>query len=317
MPAGAQSHFNEIFATLITPSRRSFVSQEERALLAIPGGAQNRAALERHAAKYFWIENSYAGPKYLSASDFRKKLLSLQRVKTKSAATQLKFSYRFSPELRTLRQIIDYCATWQDERKALVFKNISLAGLVLREVARRLGQPADSLYYLGLAEIKGLRSLADLPALMPVLQERRKGCLIVIQGPSDKIISGPDYRRLLAGRQRLLKDEVITEQDLHGTVANTGTARGRVRLIKNLASLQKFRSGEILVASMTRPEYMSAIKKAAAIVTDEGGITCHAAIIARELNIPCVIGTKVATQVLKDGLIAEVRANHGLVRVIK
>ena len=67
---------------------------------------------------------------------------------------------------------------------------------------------------------------------------------------------------------------------------------------------------------MTRPEYVTAMKKAAAIVTDEGGITCHAAIVARELGIPCIIGTKVATKTLKDGEMVEVRANHGYVRVI-
>ncbi len=59
------------------------------------------------------------------------------------------------------------------------------------------------------------------------------------------------------------------------------------------------------------------IKKAAAIVTNEGGITCHAAIVSRELGIPCIIGTKIATEVLKDGDMVEVNANHGVVTVIK
>ena len=67
---------------------------------------------------------------------------------------------------------------------------------------------------------------------------------------------------------------------------------------------------------MTTPDYVPAMRKASAVVTDEGGITCHAAIFSREINKPCVIGTKFATQVLKDGDIVEVDADNGIVRKI-
>ena len=82
-------------------------------------------------------------------------------------------------------------------------------------------------------------------------------------------------------------------------------------------SIEKFQEGEILVASMTRPEYIPSMKKAIAFITDEGGITCHAAIIAREMKKPCVIGTKIGTKVLKDGDLVEVDANIGVIRIIK
>lgn len=78
----------------------------------------------------------------------------------------------------------------------------------------------------------------------------------------------------------------------------------------------KFVPHTVLVTSMTRPEFLPLMKQAAAVVTDEGGITCHAAIVSRELKIPCVIGTKVATQVLKDGDRVEVDADRGVVRKI-
>ena len=68
---------------------------------------------------------------------------------------------------------------------------------------------------------------------------------------------------------------------------------------------------------MTFPSFVVAMKKASAFVTDEGGITCHAAIIARELKKPCIIGTKNATQVLHDGDLVEVDANKGIVKIIK
>ena len=79
---------------------------------------------------------------------------------------------------------------------------------------------------------------------------------------------------------------------------------------------KKVNKGDILVASMTTPDYIPAMKKAAAIITDEGGITCHAAIIAREFNIPCIIGTKNATKTLKDNNIIEVNANNGTITIL-
>ena len=72
-----------------------------------------------------------------------------------------------------------------------------------------------------------------------------------------------------------------------------------------------------LVSNATQPELLPAMKKAAAIVTDVGGMTCHAAIVSRELGVPCVIGTKIASQVLKDGDLVEVDASHGRVKKVK
>ena len=80
---------------------------------------------------------------------------------------------------------------------------------------------------------------------------------------------------------------------------------------------KKMREGDILVTSMTRPEFVSIMKKAAAIVTNEGGITCHAAIISRELNTPCIISTRIGTQKLKDLDFVEVDANKGIIKIIQ
>jgi len=318
LPEISVSKFNEIFSGLITPSKISFVNQEEEDLLKIKGGTKNKKALEKHLAKYFWIQNSYAGPKLLTVDDFSKKLISLKKEKKRNKNNFHDYlPYHFSKKLKRMIKIIDYCAVWQDERKALLFKNISFAGWILQEISRRLNQNVEILYYLSLMEVKRLKSLRELAKKTVVLKERQSGCLMIIQGERDKFISGASYRRLMKENRSLVKSNIQNTQELHGTVANTGVARGRVRIIKNMLSLNKFQAGDILVASMTRPEYMSAIKKAAAIITNEGGITCHAAIIARELNIPTIIGTKNATQILRDGDLIEVNANHGVIRIIK
>lgn len=121
----------------------------------------------------------------------------------------------------------------------------------------------------------------------------------------------------------VLKESVIhihqkkfEAQEVAGIIANKGLAKGMVRIIHTAVDLPKVRDGDIIVTNMTNPAYIVAMRRAAAFVTDEGGITCHAAIIAREMKKPCVIGTKIATKVFKDGDRVEVDAVRGIVRKI-
>ena len=80
------------------------------------------------------------------------------------------------------------------------------------------------------------------------------------------------------------------------------------------SELSKVMEGDIILSRNTNPSIMPALVKCAAIVTDEGGIACHAAIVSRELNKPCIIGTKIATRIFKDGDVVEVDAVKGLIR---
>jgi pyruvate,water dikinase len=119
---------------------------------------------------------------------------------------------------------------------------------------------------------------------------------------------------------RYIKRFVVFNQDkkvrlsIHGNVACPGKVTGKVRIVNTAKQMHKIKEGDILVATQTTPELLPAMKKAAAFVTDIGGITSHAAIVSREMNKPCVIGTKLATQVFKDGDMVEVDANKGIVR---
>src|SRR3990167_1488196 len=100
---------------------------------------------------------------------------------------------------------------------------------------------------------------------------------------------------------------------LVGTAASPGIGTGIVKVLKSPKEIEKVKQGDILVAKMTSPDYVPAMKKAAGIVTDEGGLTSHAAIVSRELGVPCVVGTKEATKKLKDELIVTVYGSEGLV----
>jgi len=93
---------------------------------------------------------------------------------------------------------------------------------------------------------------------------------------------------------------------LNGTGASPGVASGKVRIIDNLEDLDKIKEGDILVTKMTSPDMVVSMQKASAIITDEGGLTSHAAIISREMGIPAVVGTREATEKLHDGQIVSV-----------
>ena len=98
-----------------------------------------------------------------------------------------------------------------------------------------------------------------------------------------------------------------------GFGASPGVAGGSARLLRTAAETSKLRPGEILVTSMTTPDMVPAMARAAGIVTDEGGMTCHAAIVSRELGVPCVVGTRSATKVIADGAEVTVDGKAGAV----
>jgi len=98
-----------------------------------------------------------------------------------------------------------------------------------------------------------------------------------------------------------------------GKVASKGVAYGRVRIIQYTSDLEQVVPGEVMVAPMTDPCFVSAMRRAAAIVTDRGGLTCHAAIVAREFGIPCIVGAGDATRKLTTGMVVRVDANRGVV----
>ncbi|WP_017981111.1 phosphoenolpyruvate synthase [Methanocaldococcus villosus] len=117
----------------------------------------------------------------------------------------------------------------------------------------------------------------------------------------------------LGKRKKKVSEEVEGKILLKGIGASPGIASGRVKIVMDIEEIDKVEEGDILVTKMTTPDMVPAMKKAAAIVTDEGGLTCHAAIVSRELGVPCVVGTKYATKILKDGMLVTVDGEKGVV----
>ena len=144
------------------------------------------------------------------------------------------------------------------------------------------------------------------------LKDRQKHAVLFFKNGKFRLLVG---KKAEAFEKALLKSMI--RKSVQGVCAHPGTVEGIVRIVLDPATCKKFNPGDILVAEMTRPEFLPLIRKAGAVVTDAGGILCHAAIVARELKKPTVIGTQVATKTFKDKEYVMVNASNGTVRKIE
>ncbi len=311
-----KKQFNQYFSQITAPSEMSFFAREEKDFIKIVKSDKKirEKLLSAHFIKYYWIRNSYVGPQVINRN-FLQERIDNYNVKEEQVKKRNKF--KISSDINEMVNIINFCTIWQDQRKENILKSISYVGMYINELSHRTKISKRLLGYLGINDIKKLKKINDLNKIISELMKRVRGVLFVIDEKGEERLIDENYKKYVKikkSKESLNKEKNV---DLHGTTACEGTAIGKVRICKDIQTINLVESGDVLVTSMTRPEFMPAIKLAAAIITDEGGITCHAAIIARELNIPTIIGTKIATKVLKNGMIVEVKASHGIVKIIK
>ncbi len=145
--------------------------------------------------------------------------------------------------------------------------------------------------------------------------DERDGKLWILQARPETVWSRKNKEKKAANT---VQGEVVDKKVIvKGLPASPGSASGKVHVILDPKDIDAFKQGEILVTEMTAPDWVPAMKKAKAIVTDSGGMTCHASIVSRELGIPCIVGTKsrgsAATSAIKDGIDVTIDATHGVV----
>ena len=306
---------NGYFVLLTTPTEKSFLNEADESLAKIAKARNKDKLIKEYIKKFWWIKNTYAGKVNLTKEDIMKEI---ENYKESEPADFKKIKHnknRLLKELKLPASLIinlnatEFVTTWQDDRKMHILMAIGYLENLLVELSRRIDIPVSLLRYATVKEFN-----PNIGKMKKQLEERRNGSFYIMLPNKIEVLTGKDYEDAL----KFIEQEHSTEiKELTGNTASLGRAVGRVKVCLTISSIMKVEKGDILVASMTRPEYVPAMKKAAAIITDEGGITSHAAIVARELGIPCIIGTKIATKVLKDYDLVEVKANHGLVIIQK
>ncbi|MFA4818870.1 MAG: PEP-utilizing enzyme [Patescibacteria group bacterium] len=241
----------------------------------------------------------------------RSKVVRLKRQKNK-----LYRDLSISPRLRKAFNLLTFWATWMDERKQTALVGNWYLEFYAREVAKCLGINIWNIKYFTAAELHQALSKGKLPNKLE-LKKRRRFCVFAITKQGSKIVE----KIYTGGNATKLWSLIFTKPTsslIKGQVASAPISKmsGKVQIVLD-PHRDKFTNGRILVTTMTRPDFVPLIRRASAIITDEGGITCHAAIISRELGIPCIIGTKVASKILKNGNKVELDLASGGVKIYK
>ncbi|MFA5987894.1 MAG: PEP-utilizing enzyme [Candidatus Paceibacterota bacterium] len=190
-----------------------------------------------------------------------------------------------------------------------------------KQVSESLKIDGDLLRYMTLTEIKNFVVEHNVsPALISELEKRRNSGYIhyfALEDSDDKVTTDKDILEEIT--KKYFTPVVDNANFLKGVCAEKGHFTGPVVLLKLDAAPSDYDdlTGKVLVAHFTNPAQLPLLKKVGAIITDEGGQLSHAAIVSRELRIPCIIGTKVAMQILKDGDMVEVDADNGIVKILE
>ncbi|MFA5879292.1 MAG: PEP-utilizing enzyme [Candidatus Margulisiibacteriota bacterium] len=234
-------------------------------------------------------------------------------IKSKKLRSDLIKKYNFSPNINYWLNILDRYAYFHELRKRMQGETLYAYSLILREVSKRFNIKFKDLEYLSFLEVKSL--LRGKKINFEIIRQRQKACFLM--SVDQKVIITSNFD-VINKWKKILDIEKKEVQKFAGLPVTKGTVKGLVKVCNGpVEANKKIEKGDILVCGMTTPEYIGSIKKAAAIITDEGGVTCHAAIISREMHKICIVGTHIATHVLKDGDIVEVNANSGVVTIIK
>ncbi len=221
--------------------------------------------------------------------------------------------FNISGELLELVKLLREYVYLRSYRLEMLNKSNQAIQPLLEKIGRQIGLTLAEVCALTAEEITAALKGTDLPPKTDI-QDRLCGYIYLEQGENYKIFTQNlrEIKEIEFGKEKNYSEV----KEITGTTGCKGKITGKVRVILNKADISFLQKGEVLVTAMTTPEYIMAMEKASAIVTDEGGVLCHAAIVSREMNKPCVIGAGISTKVFKTGDLVEVDGEKGTVRKI-
>lgn len=315
---------DEDFSRLTMYQEDSEAGKEKKAILEIVrerkmdrlSDEELRQKTVKLVERFSWLGTSVFFGQPKSVGEYRKEIMLVSHPEEKIKELEVQREkkeelfavslQKYGQNVRELAEVIQELIQVRDYR----YKQIWTSALVIRPLLEKIGEKMG-LSYLSVVHLtpEELLNFPGMPQLKRMAEERVEGFALLFNNGQFEIKSGAELERfkahfLAVGNRNVLK----------GITACPGFATGWVKLVREAKDVSAFEKGQILVASMTTMNFLPAMEKAAAIITDIGGITCHAAILSRELGVPCVIGTKIATEVLKDGVMVEVDADKGIVR---
>lgn len=313
IPPENHKEYFQILATSTKPTGLLSAMEDLSVMKKITNPDELERAIADYAKKYAWIGYDTGFGHNLSRDEVRDKLRHLQSdsviqdVASRAEVLQkLKLIGQDKMRFRLMRNIM-HSSEFRAEaqmRAGVHFRRL------LEELAARFKTDYDTLTQFTLPEIKDY--LRKNKAIDTELASRRKDKFgVVMLGGKISVFSGDEVDAL---------DETVdlpkNLDQVSGMIACQGKVTGTARIVITRKDFDKVQPGDILISKMTTPEFMVVINRCAGMITDIGGITCHAAIVSRELKKPCLIGTKYATTFFQDGDQVELDALHGTARKI-
>lgn len=314
---------DELFSRLTAPKEDAFMIKEMRDMIniAIADDAKKRGLLIKHMEEYSWMKSpnwnepiyvlEYYSDRMEKIESPKRSLKEMMRKKEKQEKEIRDLIIKIEKKGIKVRNYINLIRTLVNI-KMFNWDAISISGNNCRNLMAKIGDIAGINYYdvieLSPAEIYGILKGKGIHNKK---MEERKECsgLLRVENRIYELDKGD------VGDMKKYVGWILPVTDkFRGIPVSRGIVKGKVIIIMHSDSINKMKDGHVLVCPMTNPDYMPVIGKAKAIITDDGGVLCHAAIISREFKIPCIVGTRVATKVLKDGDLVEVDADKGIVR---
>ncbi len=314
-----------LLSKLIVPKKKSFFVQETEMLFNIALKLQNNEDIDKDINdflnKFSWMSSvAYLGKfqtkgdvlrkvQDLLKEDLKEKLVLIQEVKKETNKKYQEALQKINKsgaliDLIKLSQEFLYLQTYRLDIFSLAHYN---AYSLYEEIGKRFGYGTEELVYLTGDEI--LKLFGREQVNKKEIGDRQKNYALVLKNDQFTLFSGNNVNKTY--------QQQVDEIEIKGMVANRGRAKGKAKLIFEIEDIEKVEKGDIIVSPMTRPELMPALVKAGGIITDFGGILCHAAIVSREFGIPCIVGTEKATKVFSDGNLIELNAYEGTARKIR
>ena len=291
--------------------------------------AEIMAKIEDHYRRYFYTKYIYTEEQGVySFEHYLKELVRLVNgdnnlkaslaAQEKRIANLLKSRKDLIKELKLPIRLDRFFAAWGDFMLTKIYRRYAQlfalykTTFILEEIAERIGLSLKELRFMTSKEIKA--ALFEKNIDREEIKKRTSLALYYTAKDKEIYYSGAKAKKII--EKYIQKGEEKNVSELKGQCGCRGQAKGRVKIINVTADISKMQEGDILVSISTQPDLLPAMKKAAAFVTDQGGVTSHAAIVAREMHKPCVIATKIATKTLRDGDVVSVDADKGEVKVI-
>jgi len=298
----------ELMGKLNIPMENNFYKKEEYDLVVSED-------LKEHVKNYEWLYARYGEKKKYTVKEAKERqddvnkeeFLEKWKKDKKDLQETIDYAKKILGKEGHLVNMFQYLIYYRTHRTDIMNKAAYLAVPMFEKTAKSLGLTYDEFLLCSALEVLN-EKIPD----KKILAERKKDCTTLLDNGKLSCLTGEESKKIID----FFEEKVGDIKEFRGTIACKGNVEGKVKVIINKKDFDKVEKGNILVTSMTTPEMVPIMKLASAFVTDEGGVTCHAAIISREMNKPCIIGTKIATKALKDGDEVEVDADKGEVRKV-